>query len=52
MLWLYAIKRHFISICDLHAWMEPIMKMLSPSFLPAVKAGEGGCDVTARDLKS
>ena len=32
--------------------MEPIIKEPSPPLLPTVRAGEGGCDVTARDHKS
>ena len=52
MLWLYDIKNNFILICDPHALMEPIIKEPSPPLLPTVRAGEGGCDVTARDHKS
>ena len=52
LVWLYDIKRHFILICDPHAQMDPIIKRLSPSLLLTVRAGEGGCDVTARGNKS
>ena len=52
MLWLYHIKSHFILICDPNAKIESSIEMLSPSLLPPVRAGEGGCDVTARDNKS
>ena len=52
MLWLYNIKNNFILICDPHAVMEPIIKEPSPPLLRSVRAGEGGCDVTARDHKS
>ena len=52
MLWLYDIKKHFISIYDPHALIEPIIKRLSPSLLLTVRGGEGDCDFTARDPKS
>ena len=39
MLWLYDIKRHFILICDPHAWTKPMIKTLSPSLLATVRAG-------------
>ena len=52
MLWLYNVKMLFICICDPPAWIEPIIKELSPPLLPTVRAGEGGCDVTARDNTS
>ena len=52
MLWLYDIKSHFILICGPHAKIESIIERLSPSLLLTVRAGEGGCDVTAREHKS
>ena len=52
MLWLYEIKSHFILICDPQAKIESIIEAFSPSLLPTVRAGEGGCDVTARGHKS
>ena len=51
MLWLYDIKSHFILIYGPHAKIESIIKRLSPSLLPTVRAGEGGCDVTAKGHK-
>ena len=52
MLWLYHIKSCFILICEPHAFIEPIIKELSPSLLPTERAGEGACYVTARDKNS
>ena len=52
MLWLYDIRNNFISICESLAKMEPIRKEPSSPLLPTVRAGKGGCDVTARDHKS
>ena len=51
MLCLYDIKSPFTLICGPHAMLEPIIERLSPSLLPAVRAGEGGCDVTVRGNK-
>ena len=52
MFWLYNIKSHFILICDPNAKIESIIERLSPSLLPTMRAGEIGCDVTARSHKS
>ena len=52
MLWLYDIKSSCISICEPHEKMDPLIKELSPSLLPTGRAGEGACDVTARDTNS
>ena len=52
MLWLYDIKSNFILMCDPNAKIESIIETLSNSLLPTVRAGEGGCDVTARGHKS
>ena len=52
MLWLYEIKMCFILICELYAKMEPFIKELSPSLSLTDKAGQGACDVTARDKRS
>ena len=52
MLWLYNIKSHVILMCDPNAKIESIIERLSPPLLPTVRAGEGGCDVTARGHKS
>ena len=52
MLWLFNIKSHFIFRCDPDAKIESIIERLSPPLLPTVRAGEGGCDVTARGHKS
>ena len=52
MLWLYDIKSHFILICDPNAKIELIIERLSLLLLPTMRAGEGGCDITARGHKS
>ena len=51
MLWVYDIKICFTLICEPCAMIEQIIIDLSPSVLLTGRAGEGACDVTARDQR-